>query len=211
MSDEIVVRAAQREDAEGAAVLIHATMGPLGEFLFGRGNPKQAVEVLARLFAGGSSRYSYQYGFVAVSGKAPVGLLIAYPGAVLAGLALPTARELSRVIGIRGLIGFGWRSRSLIAIREAERDEYFVNTIAVVPGSRRQGIGRRLLACAENEAHVRGLLKCSLSVEIDNRPAMALYESVGYHAVKTTLVPGLKRKIGERGFHRMVKLLGSSG
>jgi [ribosomal protein S18]-alanine N-acetyltransferase len=65
-----------------------------------------------------------------------------------------------------------------IAAGEAE-----LLTLAVRPGSRRQGLGRRLLAEFLDEAAVRGAEAVFLEVAADNQPARRLYDSEGFTEV----------------------------
>jgi ribosomal protein S18 acetylase RimI-like enzyme len=50
----------------------------------------------------------------------------------------------------------------------------------VIPGARRQGIGRDLMERAKEFAKASGAVRLELSTAKDNRPAQALYESLGY-------------------------------
>jgi ribosomal protein S18 acetylase RimI-like enzyme len=56
----------------------------------------------------------------------------------------------------------------------------FIAYMAVEPSSRGKGIGRALLAAAEDEARRRGLPYISLMVTEDNAAARAIYERAGY-------------------------------
>lgn len=56
-------------------------------------------------------------------------------------------------------------------------------SLAVVPTSRRRGIGRLLLAAVLAQAQLDHHLAISLSVEQDN-PARSLYEQLGFEAVE---------------------------
>jgi GNAT superfamily N-acetyltransferase len=55
-------------------------------------------------------------------------------------------------------------------------------TIGVLPGHRRQGIGRQLLEHLAAQARVAGHVRLSLSVEHDNQ-ALQLYRRVGFQEV----------------------------
>jgi ribosomal protein S18 acetylase RimI-like enzyme len=56
----------------------------------------------------------------------------------------------------------------------------FIAYMAVEPSAQGRGIGKRLLAAAEDEARRRGLPYMGLMVTEDNAAARALYESAGY-------------------------------
>jgi ribosomal protein S18 acetylase RimI-like enzyme len=58
-----------------------------------------------------------------------------------------------------------------------------INTMAVVPGLRRQGIGRLLFAAAESWAAARGATEIELSVYEFNQGAVRFYEALGYGTV----------------------------
>jgi len=53
-------------------------------------------------------------------------------------------------------------------------------SIAVDPGERRRGLGRRLLQAAEAAAVEAGATELRLEVRTDNRAAIAAYEAAGY-------------------------------
>lgn len=55
-----------------------------------------------------------------------------------------------------------------------------VHDVAVLPGHRGRGVGRLLLAAAEQEAMARGACKLTLEVLSGNAPARHLYETVGF-------------------------------
>lgn len=66
-----------------------------------------------------------------------------------------------------------------IAVMAGEAD---LQTIAVAPGARGTGIGRRLLTAVTAEAVARGARRMHLEVRADNTAAIALYASDGYEA-----------------------------
>lgn len=58
---------------------------------------------------------------------------------------------------------------------------YLLNDLFVVPAARRRGVARGLLIAATERARSLGAASLSLSTAIDNLPAQALYESLGWH------------------------------
>lgn len=59
-------------------------------------------------------------------------------------------------------------------------DELHVNTIAVAPARRRQGLARELLAHVFAEARQSGAKRALLEVRASNAPAIRLYETFGF-------------------------------
>jgi len=182
-------------------------MGRLADFLFGSDKPLEAENVLAQLFVREANRFSYQFVHVAEMSGRVVGLLLAYSGREIESLRFPMARQLFVVCGLPGMFRFLRRGLPLMGVKEAEAEEYFVNSLAVLPSFQGQGIGTHLLSWGESKARTLGLQKCSLTVEIGNRQASSLYEHLGYRIVATVEIEQLSRRIGYRGFHRMVKEL----
>jgi ribosomal protein S18 acetylase RimI-like enzyme len=73
-----------------------------------------------------------------------------------------------------GFIGFStFQARALLNIHD----------LAVLPGRRGGGIGRALLAAAEQHAREADCCKLTLEVQDDNTPARHLYERYGFRDV----------------------------
>jgi len=63
---------------------------------------------------------------------------------------------------------------------------FFVQSVAVVPGSRRKGYGKKLMMWAEHEAKSQGASEMWLAVKEGEAAAVALHESCGYASVTST-------------------------
>jgi [ribosomal protein S18]-alanine N-acetyltransferase len=59
-------------------------------------------------------------------------------------------------------------------------DELHINTIAVDPAMRRQGLATRLMRHVFSEAAAAGVRRATLEVRRSNAPAIALYEQLGF-------------------------------
>ncbi|HTQ36921.1 MAG TPA: GNAT family N-acetyltransferase [Steroidobacteraceae bacterium] len=59
-----------------------------------------------------------------------------------------------------------------------------IHDLAVLPAQRGRGIGRALLAAAEEFARATGCCKLTLEVQEDNLPARRLYEYCGFRDVR---------------------------
>jgi len=60
-----------------------------------------------------------------------------------------------------------------------------LNAIAVLPDAHGRGIGRRLLAHAEEIARARGAVSMTLNTAVTNRRALRLFEPAGFLGVMT--------------------------
>jgi ribosomal protein S18 acetylase RimI-like enzyme len=63
-------------------------------------------------------------------------------------------------------------------------EEGWIGGVGVVARRRGEGIGRRLMRAVEDEARARGLRRIWLEVLVQNEPAIALYEQLGYEHVR---------------------------
>jgi ribosomal-protein-alanine N-acetyltransferase len=60
-------------------------------------------------------------------------------------------------------------------------DELHINTVAVAPSDRRQGLATTLLRQVIEEAVAAGAAKATLEVRASNAAALALYQQLGFH------------------------------
>ncbi len=193
--------------APAASTLIYMTMGTMADYLFGAGDSARARDLLGRLFRLESNRFSYRFTeLAALSGKIS-GLLISYSGQVMKSLDLQMALELMQQTGFVGFASFIGRVLPLAGVQEAEDDDYFISNVAVLPEYQGKGIGSQLLARAEARARQQGFEKLSLTVDVENDRARALYARTGFEVIQTVHVEALRRRFGYAGFYRMVKTL----
>jgi GNAT superfamily N-acetyltransferase len=74
-----------------------------------------------------------------------------------------------------------------------------IEDFVVRPDLRSRGIGRRMLAVAEDLACQRGLRRLGLGVGLGNPRARALNEAVGYHDSRLGVYPARWQYIGRDG------------
>ena len=66
---------------------------------------------------------------------------------------------------------------------ETQAGELYLDSLAVLPEYRRQGIARKLLLATKERANLLGLPRVGLLVDKDNPVGEALYTSVGFQYV----------------------------
>jgi ribosomal protein S18 acetylase RimI-like enzyme len=107
---------------------------------------------------------------------------------------------------IYGLFGYMWRAPLLSLLsREIDNDRFLLDGICVASQARSLGVGSALLAAIEEEARARGYSYVRLDVINTNWRARALYERLGYMAVKTEPLGPLRHVFGFDAAVTMVK------
>jgi ribosomal protein S18 acetylase RimI-like enzyme len=198
---EIRLRPAYTSDASFAAQMIYLSMGRLADYLFVEAT--QTVEsFITFLFTRNAGRFGFGITVVAELADQPVGILVSCAGVRLNGLNLATLPHCFPVLGMRRTLLFFWRAVTLPGGREAEKDEYYLSNLGVLPSVQGRGIGSHLLEYAEQAARINGLPKCSLIVGLHNERALQLYQRSGYRIVETT-----HDRNEILGYHRLVKAL----
>ena len=202
-----MIRAAKAEDEAVAVELIALSMGAFGDALFGLGDPALHRRAMREMLRGSDTRFSLRLCEIAEWEGKPVGLLLSFAGSQLTRLDIPVVGYFGRLYGMAGTLRFLARALRFANSTEAKGDEYYVSNLAVLPEHWGRGIGRSLLARAEEKARAAGLAACSLVVEMDNVRARGLYERTGYRVVKSYPTPQLAKTMGSSGHLRMVKFL----
>jgi ribosomal protein S18 acetylase RimI-like enzyme len=202
------IRLATINDVAPAAELYFATTHPFGDELIGMGDHALAMRVIRGYFVMPGNRMSYQFSHVAELEGQVAGLLVVFPGRNLRRLETSLLRPSWKVYGWWNILRMALRAPfASIGKVEVYRDEFYVSNLATAPDFRRRGVGRALLAYADDLARSAGFHKVSLCVEIDNAPAYLLYQSHGYRVTRTNRTPWLERWLHTRGNYHMVKEL----
>ena len=170
---------ARPEDVRPFAQLLEISMGrPLERMWGGRG--PVLVEQLFRV--AGSTMSADVSWFAKVEGEV-VGLVIAFPGAEFEARARETWRLEQSILDPAPLrrrrLQRAWRRLRRAPFGPVGTDSFYLASLAVAPGARRQGVARALFdhVCRQgSDADHDGV---SLDVASYNREALRFYESVG--------------------------------
>ncbi len=163
-------------------------------------------QILAALFVREGGRLGYQNGFVFEVDDKQVGLLMSFSASRMAMLDLVTGSNLLSILGLPAMMHLTQRMLPMTSVREAERGEYYISNIGVLPDFQQRGYGARLLTFAEEQARNLRLKKCSLIVNQHNEKAIQLYQRFDYKIFYSGKFKGLLAET-EGGYHRMVKEL----
>ena len=119
------------------------------------------------------SQYSYRNTLVAMDGNKVVGISVSYDGGRL--------HELRRAF-IKAAMEYIGKDHSGMD-DETQAGELYLDSLAVLPEYRCQGIARKLLLATKKRANCLGLPCVGLLVDKDNPVGEALYTSVGFQYV----------------------------
>jgi ribosomal protein S18 acetylase RimI-like enzyme len=167
MTAGIIFRPASPADAYALAELSILAGDGMYEFLLEELAPREMLAgLIARTMKRDTGGFSWRHCFVA-DDKGVVGMINAFPAAWL--------REEERDILPQD------RVQILDPIDQAQDWESFlVNSVAVRPQHRRQGIGTRLLEMAIEQARAGGFARLTANVWADNFAACAVFEKGGF-------------------------------
>ena len=119
------------------------------------------------------SQYSYRNTLVAMDGDRLVGISVSYDGGRL--------HELRQAFVEAAKVCIGKDHSGMDD--ETQAGELYLDSLAVLPDYRRQGIARRLLKATKEKADRMGLPCVGLLVDKGNPAGEALYVSVGFRYV----------------------------
>ncbi len=171
----IAIKAAKREQSADIARLIMTAMTDECCLYFcGEGYGLDDFRtMMTHLVEREDSQYSYLNTLVAMDGDLLVGISVSYDGGKLHTLRRTFIEAAKEAIG---------KDHSGMD-DETQAGELYLDSLAVLPGYRRQGIARRLLLATKERANKMGLPCVGLLVDQGNPTGEALYAAVGFRYV----------------------------
>ncbi len=101
-----------------------------------------------------------------------------------------------------------WRAAALrLLSREVDNERFLLDGLCVAAGARGTGVGTALLEALGAEGRRRGYRALRLDVVDTNPRARALYERLGFRAIRTTATGPLRLLFGFRAATTMVREL----
>ena len=166
--------ATKGQAAEIARLIMMAMTDDCCHYFCGEGyGLKDFRKMMTILVEREDSQYSYRNTLVAMDEDKVVGISVSYDGGRL--------HELRRAFieAAKDHIGKDHSGMD----DETQAGELYLDSLAVLPEYRCQGIARKLLLATKERANLLGLPRVGLLVDKDNSVGEALYTSVGFHYV----------------------------
>ena len=190
IAEELKLRGAEKSDAKKAVELIHIAISDIAEQLTGETKKQKIRETLSQFFREENNRLSFQNMMVADVLGEVAGVIIFYPGEEAALLDEPILKLVRRKRN----------DAEILFDKEADKQDFYIDTLCVDDRFRGHGIGSMLLKEAEKIALQKGYYRISLNVAHDNPIARKLYEGIGYMKEKVI-------QINHHPYDYMVKTL----
>lgn len=176
----ITIRPARAEDAAIVpGLMLHAMSDVIYSFIQQQ-DEEEALHFLTRLFMQPGNIYSYQHTFVAVDTAGNIaGSVTGYDGDNFARLRQPVLDLMKTKY-----------NNTMVPEAETAGGEFYLDTVAVSPAARGQGIGTLLLKHMIDYARQQHFKQAGLLVDLDNPEARRLYERLGFNSGPRILFAG---------------------
>ena len=169
-----ICKATQEQASEIARLIMMAMTDECCLYFCGEGSGLEDFrKMMTMLVEREDSQYSYRNTLVAMDGDQVVGVSVSYDGGQL--------RELRQAF-IEAAKDFLGKDHSGME-DETQAGELYLDSLAVLPEYRRQGIARSLLLATKERANQLEVPYLGLLVDTDNPNGEALYSSVGFRYV----------------------------
>ena len=167
-------RATKEQSADIARLIMMAMTDDCCLYFCGDGHGlEDFYRMMTRLVEREDSQYSFKNTLVAMDGDKVVGISVSYDGGKLHTLRKAFIESAKKYVG-KDHTGMD---------DETQAGELYLDSLAVLPAYRRQGIARQLLFATKERAGSMGLPIVGLLVDKGNPIGEALYASLGFRYV----------------------------
>lgn len=144
-----MIRKAKKTDAVEVAPLLYNALHEIAEKITGSTVEAKVILGLETWFVKENNRLSYENCLVAEQGGKVVGVIVVYHGSDAEQLDAPILHYLREL----------HEDESITLEKEAELDEYYIDTLSVSSMCSGRGIGSKLIDAAELHATEKGMKK----------------------------------------------------
>ena len=168
------IRPANKNDANSLAKFINIAGEGIPEYFWQMSatEEKSAIDIGIERASRDIGGFSYKNAHVAVLNNQVVGMILIYP------LEQPSQADINELENLPAVI------RPMVELEYMVANTYYINALAVSEHVRNEGIGSKLISCAELEAKKSGFKTMSIQVFSQNQKALNLYIRQGYSEIQ---------------------------
>lgn len=171
-----ILRAVTPEDGSAVSELIVMAIEDLAD-QFTKATTKEDLSIRLQMLIGSpETRFFAVYGLVIEDSGEVAGAGFAYSGKAMKALNQNTLVQM-KTIGVNYHVE---EEARLVASKEANEDEFYIDNLAVFETYRGKGYSRMLIEAFEEKAKSEGFKKISILADLHNPKAKAIYERLGY-------------------------------
>ncbi len=204
MQNDLVIRAAQAEDADKVVELIYSSAPELFPYMFDT-SQHTVKDFIRHEFIQGGGFMGHRIHMVATKGEDILGIGAFYSGAWYHKLSLQTVGNIFRFYGLwAGFKVLLRANHSASVMAKPKKSQLYIADLGVAENSRGLGVGSALIEHHTQSVKNRGITELVLDVALINPRAEALYQRLGFAVVSekefkggegAELVPGTRRMI----------------
>ena len=202
-----MIRKAHNRDKKQASELYYISGPNICNYCFAS-DEKTTLKLIEMLFQKPANSFSHECYWLYEEDERIKGAAVVFPGkdeALLENNIGRYSKEMLKIAGYKRCISMMLRSRTFHKFAPcAEADEFYIQSLAVFPEFRGQGIGSALLNHIIAHAKDNSYKKVSLIAESDNEHAIMIYKKLGFVITEEVTLPGKFQKFYLAGFKKMV-------
>jgi ribosomal protein S18 acetylase RimI-like enzyme len=197
MTVNVNFRKACKHDAEKAVPLLYSSGISQFEYGFSCGDCT-AMAFLKFAFADGRGFFGWRNHTVVTLDNAVVGIGAFYNGHEYWQLSIELIWQVLRFYPFKYIASVLWHIHQLQKLMpKPSADMHYIANFAVRADMRSHNIGTSLLLRQQSVAKQLGRTSCALDVSVDNPRAQALYERLGFKAIKRQKFNGKKACVAD--------------
>lgn len=174
-----MIREGRVEDQHVVTLIVHSAIGDLVNIFTGSWEIKAALAQMAKLYTTPDTRFSKEHCSIIEREGVVAGGIVSYPAEDMYRLNAGVVRVMKdHFKGAPDELAL--LQRQIMDSKEAFDDEYYIDSLAVLPVFRGQGLAKALIVHAEAKGKTAGYKKVSILAETDNDNAYNIYKKLGY-------------------------------
>lgn len=170
------LRTPESKDCKPVSQLIVMAIEDLAHQFTGAESDDEVFPRMEMLIDADKTRFSKEFAILIEEEKGIAAVGYAYPGKEVKQLTKNSLREMEK----QGVKYTEVEKKRLLASKEANDDEFYIDNLAVFKEFRGQGYSKILIEQFEKKALASGYFRISILADVNNPIACSIYKKLGY-------------------------------